>query len=309
MLQDASDAAKVLQTEVWAVIINPEESEEAWEVQVGSYGADVLIQVEAGEIPYWTAEVQALLLDQLSKSVGIPHLVILSGSVVGQETAARLAIKWDTAYVHKCVQFSIHSNGMVEAARSTHRGNQETIVSIRTVPAIVSFLPGSAGVGAKMKDRIAEKRVYSESLATAQLEQHFCNMIPADPATIDIREADFILACGHGVGDDETFEILQELAKRLGASVAGTRRANDKGWIGMERRIGLTGKTVSPQVYMAIGISGAREHVVGMEESKTIIAVNTDARAEIFRIAHKGAVGDAREVILSLLERLRSDQA
>jgi len=91
--------------------------------------------------------------------------------------------------------------------------------------------------------------------------------------------------------------------------VAGTRRANDKGWINIERRVGLTGKTICPQFHLSIGISGAREHVVGMDTSKVIIAINKDSKAGIFRLAHLGVVGDAREVMLALLQKLKEKAA
>ena len=113
-------------------------------------------------------------------------------------------------------------------------------------------------------------------------EQKVQGIFPGDPRKIDIAEADFIVACGHGVGTQDNFLILQELADRLGAAVAGTRRANDKGWIKIERRVGLTGKTICPQFYMAVGISGAREHVVGMDTSKVVVAINKDPKSRNF---------------------------
>jgi electron transfer flavoprotein alpha subunit len=236
-------------------------------------------------------------------------LVIIANTIDGQEIAARLAIKWNTAYAHDCVSFSVNPKGGVEATRITHGEEQETIVSFRKYPAIISFRAGSAGLGVQTSGRRAKEEDYVVDLSTTRFDQKLTKIIPADPCKVDICEADFILACGYGIKDQDTFNISQELAKRLGAAVAGTRRANDKGWIGMERRVGLTGKTVTPQVYMAVGISGAREHVVGMDTSKTVIAINTDPKAEIFRLAHKGYVGDAKEVMLALLKRLRESEA
>jgi electron transfer flavoprotein alpha subunit len=181
----------------------------------------------------------------------------------------------------------------------------ETIVTFSKGPAIISFRPGSAGIGAPTAGRRAKEYSSQIDLSSYQCEQNVQGIFPADPRKIDITEADFIVACGHGVGTQDNFLILQELADRLGAAVAGTRRANDKGWVNIERRVGLTGKTICPQLYLAVGISGAREHVVGMDTSKAIVAINKNPRAEIFRLAHLGVIGDSREIMLALLQRLK----
>jgi electron transfer flavoprotein alpha subunit len=309
MLQDANEAVRALGKEAWAILINSGSTEEPWGSQAGSFGADRLIHVQAKGVPHLSAQAGAFILDQLSIEIGKPHLVIIANTIDGQEIAVRLAMKWNTAYAHDCVSFSVNPKGDVEATRITHGEEQETIVSFRKYPAIISFRPGSAGLGVKTAGRRAKEKDYVVDLSTTPFDQKLIKIIPADPCKVDICEADFILACGYGVKDQDTFNISQELAKRLGAAVAGTRRANDKGWIGMERRVGLTGKTVTPQVYMAVGISGAREHVVGMDTSKTVIAINTDPKAEIFQLAHKGYIGDAKEVMLALLKRLKESEA
>ncbi|WP_170302057.1 electron transfer flavoprotein subunit alpha/FixB family protein [Desulfosarcina widdelii] len=305
MLQDASEAGRHQGIKVHAVLIGGEVENETWAEQVGSYGADLLIRVDLAGINHLTAEASAYVLDKLSIKYPKPYLMLIGGTIEGQEIAARLAIRWKTAYAHDCVSFSIKSNGIVEAIRSTHGEKLETIVSLTQRPAIVSFKPNSAGVGPKNEDCKAGETTFTIDLTGSRFDQNVLRTIPADPALVDIGETDFILACGHGVVDKEGFEILQELAVRLGASVAGTRRANDEGWIGIERRVGLTGKTVAPQIYMAVGISGAREHVVGMDDSKIIIAINKEPKAEIFRLAHKGFIGDSKEIMSSLLKKLK----
>lgn len=305
MLQDAHEAACALRMEVWAILINGGSNEHHWAEQVGAFGADRLIRVHAEGVPYLSAEALASIVDELRIEYGEPHLVLIANTIEGQEIAARLGMKWNTGYAHDCVSFSVNLEGRVEATRVTHREDKETIVSFKRYPAIVSFRPGSAGLGAQTAGRMAMEEDYVVDLSTKRFDQELIKMSTADPSKVDICEADFILACGYGVKDEDTFGIFQEVAKRLGAAVAGTRRANDEGWIDMERRVGLTGKTVTPEVYMAVGISGAREHVAGMDTARTVIAINTDAKAEIFRIAHKGYIGDGKEVMLALLKRLK----
>lgn len=305
MLQDAAEVGRARGIEVHAVLIGGGPADVLWSEQVGSFGADLLIRADVRGIRRPRAEAFAHALERLSVERGKPSLVVLAETVEGQETAARLAVRWKTAYARDCVGFTINSNGTVEATRLTHGEKRETVVSFTQGPAIVSFRPGCAGVGAKTDGRRAPDVSSVIDLSKDAFDSSLLRIIPADPAAMDICEADFIVACGRGVGDSEGVGILRELARRLGASVAGTRRANDLGWIGLERRVGLTGKTVSPQLYMAVGISGAREHVVGMDESKVIIAINNDPKAEIFRLSHKGFVGDAKEIMISLLKRLK----
>jgi len=310
MLQDANEAARSLGVQVWAILINGDNpAEEAWDEQVGAFGADYLLRVSVTGIPHLTAEACSFILEELSGQYEKPYLIIIANSIEGQEIGARLATKWNTGYANDCVSFSIGLKGNVEATRITYGEQLETIVAFSKGPAVISFRPGSAGIGAPAVGRRAKEQVYQIDLSSHKFEQKVQGIFPADPRKIDITEADFIVACGHGVGTQDNFLILQELADRLGASVAGTRRANDKGWINIERRVGLTGKTVCPQFYLAVGISGAREHVVGMDTSKVVVAINKDSRAEIFRLAHLGIIGDAREVMLALLQNLKEKAA
>jgi len=306
MLQDANEAARPLGVQVWAILINGgDPAEEPWDKQIGAFGADYLLRVSVAGFPYLTAEACSFILEELSRQYEKPYLMIIANSIEGQEIAARLAMKWHTGYANDCVSFSIDLKGNVEATRITHGEQLETIVAFSKGPAVISFRPGSAGIGVPTEDRKAKEYSYQMDLTSHKFEQKVEGLLPGDPRKIDITEADFIVACGHGVGTQDDFLILQELADRLGAAVAGTRRANDKGWINIERRVGLTGKTVCPQFYMAVGISGAREHVVGMDTSKVVVAINKDPRAEIFRLAHLGIIGDAKEVMLALLQKLR----
>ena len=310
MLQDAGEIASALNVKVWAVLINGGDSEErSWEEQVGVYGADHLIRVRTEGLPFLTAEAQSLVLQELSSQIERPALALLANTYVGQETATRLAAKWQAGFAHDVVSFSIDSQGLVEAVRVTHGEQLETVVEFPEGPVVLSFRPGSAGIGAPLPDRKAQVHTHRIDLSAASLKQKLIQVCPADHREVDITEADRIVAGGQGVGSPENFKVLEELADALGAAVAGSRLADDKGWVGVDRRVGLTGKTVYPQFYLAVGISGAREHTVGMAGAKVVVAINNDPRAEIFTLAQQGVVGDAREVMLALLQRLKGKQA
>ena len=130
-------------------------------------------------------------------------------------------------------------------------------------------------------------------------------LVQPDPETLDLEEADLIVSGGRGVGKGENFQIIHDLAKALGGSVSGTRPVIDWQMLPYERQIGQTGKTVTPRLLVACGISGANEYTAGMEKSQLVIAINTDPRARIFRFADLGVVGDVHKILPLLIRRLK----
>jgi electron transfer flavoprotein alpha subunit len=137
------------------------------------------------------------------------------------------------------------------------------------------------------------------------LDTKVLRVIEADPGELDIEEADILVSGGRGVGKDEAFDIIHDLARAIGGSVGATRPVIDWHTLPYERQIGQTGKTVFPRLIINCGISGANEYTAGMEKSQLVIAINTDPRARIFRFADLGVIGDLHQVLPILIERLR----
>jgi electron transfer flavoprotein alpha subunit len=155
-------------------------------------------------------------------------------------------------------------------------------------------------------------QLISESLALSESEiaTKILEVIPAtSEASVDIAGANVIVSGGRGMLAPENFQLLQDLAHVLGGVVGASRGAVAAGWIPPGRQVGQTGKTVKPRLYIACGISGAIQHLVGMQDSDQIIAINKDATAPIFEVAHLGIVGDALEIVPALTERLRQSKA
>jgi len=168
--------------------------------------------------------------------------------------------------------------------------------------AVVTMRPGVAEAIRPDPARAGRKRVFAwpgRDEAIVHVER-----IPADPATVDIRDADRLVAGGRGLGSAEGFARLRRVAGHLGAAVAASRMAVDLGWIGRERQVGQTGKSVAPQLYVACGISGASHHLEGMSTAEHIVAINTDPEAPIFRVAHLGLVADLHDVLGRVCEAL-----
>jgi electron transfer flavoprotein alpha subunit len=171
-------------------------------------------------------------------------------------------------------------------------------------PYLVTFLPSvlsSEGVEPKK----AEIFVVSPQAGFDASKTEVKALVQPDPETLDLEEADIIVSGGRGVGKGESFRIIYDLAKAIGGSVSGTRPVIDWQTLPYERQIGQTGKTVTPRLLVACGISGANEYTVGMEKSQLVIAINTDPKARIFRFADLGAVGDVHVVLPLLIKRLR----
>ncbi|RLF07053.1 MAG: hypothetical protein DRJ69_07490 [Thermoprotei archaeon] len=136
-------------------------------------------------------------------------------------------------------------------------------------------------------------------------EKRFVDYILPPPGEVDITKADVVVAIGRGVKNEEDIEMMEELAKALGGVLACTRPIVDKGWLPSDRQVGTSGKTVKPKLYIALGISGAFQHVMGMKDSDLIIAVNKDPNAPIFNVAHYGVVDDLLKIVEALKQQLR----
>jgi electron transfer flavoprotein alpha subunit len=170
----------------------------------------------------------------------------------------------------------------------------------------VTFLPSAlsaAGDYKKKKDTPIE--VVIPDIDGTSLNTKVVNVIKAEPGDLSVEDADIVVTGGRGAGKGDEFDIIHELAEAIGASVGGTRPVIDSRLLPFERQIGQTGKTVSPALIINCGISGANEYSAGMEKSKNVISINKDARARIFRFSDLGVVGDLKEIIPLLIERIR----
>ena len=160
----------------------------------------------------------------------------------------------------------------------------------------------------KVEGRKAEVEKFDVKLDTSKMKVKVLEVVKETKNKVDISEAKILVSGGRGIGSAENFAALESVAKELGATVSASRAAVDAGFISHDRQVGQTGKTVRPDIYFACGISGAIQHVAGMEESDYIVAINKDKEAPIFNIADLGIVGDANKIAVQLLEALKKSK-
>jgi electron transfer flavoprotein alpha subunit len=242
----------------------------------------------------------AALLAQLVQEKS-PALVLLAGTAEGKEIAGRLAVKTDSGLLTDAVDLTPGDDGNPVAEQSIFGGATIVHSRVKRGTPIVAMRPNA--VAPEPAPGAAE--LAAVSLASEATGAKVTGRVVAERGERpDLTEASIVVSGGRGTGGAEGFEIIETLADALGAAVGASRAVTDAGWYPHQFQVGQTGKTVSPQLYMAIGISGAIQHRAGMQTSKTIIAVNKDPEAPIFELADFGVVGDLFKVVPQLLEEI-----
>lgn len=272
---------------------------------LAQHGADKVYVLEHDLLAEYTTDAYTLALAELIKKQ-CPSILMLGATPNGQDLAARLAARLETSFASECVELRVNNEKQPEAIKPAYGDKvYSTIVSCTRPPWVVTFRPGAIGVDEADTSHHAEVIRISPEIDPDSIRTKVLEFVEGDPATIDIVEADFIVAGGRGVGDAEHWKLVEELAEVLGAAVAGSRVAVDERWITRDRQIGQTGKTVTPDLYFALGISGASQHTGGMKDSKKIIAINTDRDAPIFKLSNLSILADLHQVVPTLIEKLR----
>ncbi|MFU8856646.1 MAG: FAD-binding protein [Deferrisomatales bacterium] len=238
-----------------------------------------------------------------------PEVVLMGATGLGRDLAGAVATALETGLTADCTELTVDAEQrLLEQTRPAFGGNiMATILNVVHRPQMASVRPhvmrrperqeGRAGEVLRAALGLAEKEVAAKVLEVLR-DEH-------GAGHLDIAGAEILVSGGRGLQGEENFRLLEELAAVLGGTVSGSRSAVDAGWIPYERQVGQTGKTVRPKIYVACGISGAIQHLVGMQDADLVIAVNRDRDAPIFEVAHYGIVGDLFEVIPALTRRLR----
>ncbi|WP_067461464.1 electron transfer flavoprotein subunit alpha/FixB family protein [Actinomadura macra] len=266
--------------------------------KLGEYGAGKVYVAAAEELTSYVVAPKAALLAQLVGAAS-PAAVLVSATAEGKEIAGRLAVKTGSGVLTDVVDVA---DGFV-AEHSIFGGGIIAHAKVRTGTPIIAVRPNSVAPEASPASPVEEQ--VSVTLSDADKAAKIVEKVVQEKGERpDLTEAAIVVSGGRGVGGAENFTIIEGLADSLGAAVGASRAATDAGWYPHSFQVGQTGKTVSPQLYIAVGISGAIQHRAGMQTSKTIVAINKDSEAPIFELVDYGVVGDLFQVAPQLTEEI-----
>jgi len=271
---------------------------------LGHYGADKIVVADDAKLANYIPDAYASVIGQVVKA-NDPAILILGASVQGKDLAARLSARLGVGMAQDCTAFSI-DNGRLNAIRPIYAGKVYAKVTFSdNYPHIATARPNVMPMNPPDASKAAEIADAGVALDDGALKVKVADVIREAAGKVDLTEADKIVSGGRGMKGPEGFKVLEDLAAAMGASVGASRSAVDAGWRSHTDQVGQTGKVVSPNLYIACGISGAIQHLAGMSTSKVVVAINKDPEAPIFQKADYGIVDDLFAVVPALAAEIK----
>jgi len=271
-----------------------------------SYGADVVYRVDDPALEFFTDEIYGNILEDVIREHK-PEIVLAGATAIGRSFIPLVATALATGLTADCTQLAIRpEDGVLLQTRPAFGGNiMATIECPYTRPQMATVRPRVMKTTTPDPDRRGDIIDYRPQAERLQSRVRVLRNVLEEQDQVNITEGDIIVAGGRGLDNEKGFELIRRLADTVGGAVGASRAAVDSAWIQYPHQVGQTGKTVNPKLYIACGISGAIQHVVGMQSSETIVAINKDPHAPIFDVATYGIVGDLFEVVPKLIEKIK----
>jgi len=269
--------------------------------ELGRYGADKILVCDDPALTDYTTEAYTDALFHIVKE-NDPRILLLGASTRGKDLAARLAARLDAGLAMECIALRVEGENLI-ATRPIFGGKVLAEIAIYGMPQIAAIRPNVMEIAEDAKAGVVEKVQFKESIARTRVLEKKVEAA----SKVDLTEADIVVSGGRGMGGPD-FRLLEELAELLRAAIGASRAAVDEGWRPNSDQVGQTGKVVSPNLYIACGISGAIQHLAGMGSSKYIVAINKDPEAPIFKRADYGIVEDLFKVVPAITAELKKTQ-
>ncbi len=315
LLGKAKELAKDLNTDVTAMLLGS--GVKGLADQLAEYGADKVIVVDDPELKDYRTEPYAHAVSSIINEYK-PEIVLVGATAIGRDLGPRVSARVATGLTADCTVLEIgdfplnpvpgqeQKHNQLLMTRPAFGGNTiATIACPDNRPQMATVRPGVMQKIDPVQGAKAEVIEFNPGFTPNDKYVEIVEIVKEISNTVDIMDAKILVSGGRGVGSKENFQILQDLADVIGGTVSCSRAVVDNGWMPKELQVGQTGKTVRPNVYFAIGISGAIQHAAGMEESDIIVAINKDETAPIFEIADYGVVGDLNKIVPKLTEELK----
>ncbi|MCD6451147.1 MAG: electron transfer flavoprotein subunit alpha/FixB family protein [Acidobacteria bacterium] len=267
-------------------------------------GVDKVVLGESEALASYSTEGYTFALAKAIDEVS-PLIVLLSATAMGKDLAPRVAARLKAGLASDCTKLILADSGELKAVKPLYLGKIIATFGFSSPPYIATLRPKAFEV--EMRDGSSEPEVMKLDLAGVEekIRAKAVDYLVPESGTADITEAEVIVSGGRGLGCADNFNVLKELADLLNGAVGASRAAVDSGWVDHQIQVGQTGKTVSPTLYLACGISGAIQHLAGMSSSRFIAAINKDPDAPIFKVADFGIVGDVLEVVPAIAKELK----
>ena len=317
LLGKANDLAADLGTDVTAVLIGSDVK--GLVDELAEYGADKVIVVDDPELKEYRTEPYAHALASVINEYK-PEIMLVGATAIGRDLGPTVSARVATGLTADCTLLEIGDFPLVALPNQEQKHNQllmtrpafggNTIATIACPdnrPQMATVRPGVMQKIAPIAGAKANVVEFNPGFTPNNRYVEILNVVKAVKSTANIMEAKILVSGGRGVGSKENFKLLEDLAEVLGGTVSCSRAVVENGWLPVDLQVGQTGKTVRPQIYFAIGISGAIQHVAGMEDSDLIIAINKDEDAPIFDVADYGLVGDLNKIVPALTAALKTE--
>ena len=319
LLGKAKDLAKDLNTEVTAMLLGSGIKDLADEL--AAYGADKVIVVDDPELKEYRTEPYTHAMASIINEYK-PEIVLVGATAIGRDLGPRVSARVQTGLTADCTVLEIgdfpinpipgkeQQHNQLLMTRPAFGGNTiATIACPDNRPQMATVRPGVMQKIERIDGAKANVIEFNPGFTPDNKYVEIVDIVKSVVDTVDIMDAKILVSGGRGVGCKENFQLLEDLADAIGGTVSCSRAVTDAGWLPRDLQVGQTGKTVRPNVYFAIGISGAIQHVAGMEESDLIIAINKDESAPIFDVADYGIVGDALKIVPALTKAIKEATA